>query len=100
MQSRPRQRAAVLGPVKARPVVAANAASLDRPCARRLRHRRPGRKNDGGAEQKNGFVAPPNSQKPLVNLIRDADAPPMLLREAVVGQRLLDCRCHKLGGVG
>jgi uncharacterized protein YjiS (DUF1127 family) len=46
MQSRPRQRAAVLGPVKAKPVAAANAASLDRPCARRLRDRRPGRKNE------------------------------------------------------
>ena len=29
----------------------------------------------------------------LVNLIRGADTPPVLLGESVVGQRLLSCRC-------
>jgi hypothetical protein len=40
----------------------------------------------------------PIHKKPLVNLIRGADTPPVLLGESVVGQRLLSCRCHKLGG--
>jgi hypothetical protein len=53
-----RQRATVLGPVKAEPAVAANAISLDRPCARRLRDRWPGPKNDRrAAGKKNGLAA-------------------------------------------
>jgi hypothetical protein len=51
----PRQGATVLGTVKAKPVVAADTASLDRPCARRLQiGGRDGRMDTGMAEQKNG----------------------------------------------
>jgi hypothetical protein len=68
--------------------MAANATSVDRPCARRLRDRWLGRKNGRGtAEQKNGPVAisakSPVRKKLLVNLIRGAHAPLMLSWEGV-----------------
>ena len=43
-------------------------------------------------------AAPDLSQNTLERVV-GADTRPVLLRECVVGQRLLDRRCHKLGSI-
>ena len=44
--------------------------------------------------------APPDLAQDALQWIVGADAPPVLLGEGIVGQRLLDAAPHELGGLG
>jgi len=44
--------------------------------------------------------SPPDLAQNAFERIVGSDAPPVLLRKIIIGQRLLDCRCHKLGRIG
>src|SRR5215813_7128830 len=44
--------------------------------------------------------APPDLTQDALERVVGANPPPMLLRESVVGECLLDCRFHQLGGSG
>ena len=43
--------------------------------------------------------ASPNLAQDALEGVIGTNTPPVLLREGVVGQRLLDCRFHDLGGL-
>src|SRR3954452_7954294 len=82
--------------------VAANAASLDRPCARRLRDRWPGRKNGPRRSRTKEWTYAISAiisvvKKSLVHLIRRAQVFPMLGREVVERQQRVSIFAQAVG---
>src|SRR5438270_11110528 len=83
--------------------VAANAASLDRPCARPLRDRLPGRKNGPRRSRTKEWTYAMSAivisvmNKSLVHLIRRAQVFPMLGREVVESQQRVSIFAQAVG---